>query len=33
MRQGKKMTLNMVCAFAKEELIKIKQNQSSGETL
>jgi hypothetical protein len=25
------MTLDMVCAFGKEELIKIKQNQSSGK--
>jgi hypothetical protein len=33
MRQGKEMTLDMVCAFGKEELMKIKQDQSSGKTL
>jgi hypothetical protein len=33
MRQSKEMTLNMACAFGKEELIKIKENQSSGKTL
>jgi hypothetical protein len=32
-KQGKEMTLDMVCAFRKEELIKIKQSQSSGKTL